>query len=287
MTILVLGGTGTVGSQLVQDLAGRGIHVRVLTRTPEKTRSLPAGAEGVRGDLLEPQTVRTVFAGADAVFLLNAVSPTEAHEGLMAVNGARMAGVKRLVYLSVHHVDRAPHLPHFGAKIPVEEAVKTSGIPYTILRPNNFYQNDYWLKDALLQHGVYTQPLGSQGLSRVDVRDISDAAVAALTSDEHGGQTYNLVGPDVLTGASTADAWSRALGRTIAYAGDDLDVWEQQSLQYMPAWLVFDFRLMYAFFQEHGLRATPEDLARQTRLIGHAPRRFEEFAAETARAWTG
>ena len=63
-------------------------------------------------------------------------------------------------------VDRAPHLPHFGAKLPIEAAIKASGIAYTIVRPNNFYQNDYWYKDAMLQYGVYPQPLGGVGLSR-------------------------------------------------------------------------------------------------------------------------
>ena len=54
----------------------------------------------------------------------------------------------------------------------------------------------------------------------------------------------------------------------------------------MPAFAVFDFRLMYQFFQEKGLKATVQDVARQTELLGHPPRRFEDFAAETARAWS-
>ena len=71
----------------------------------------------------------------------------------------------------------------------------------------------------------------------------------------------------------------------MAYAGNDLDAWEQQSLQYLPAWMVFDFRLMYAFFQEKGFKATPSDLERLLQLLGHAPRTFEDFAQETARMW--
>jgi hypothetical protein len=94
------------------------------------------------------------------------------------------------------------------------------------------------------------------------------------------------VGPDILTASGTAATWGGVLGRKLAYGGDDLDAWEQQSLAFMPPWMVFDFRLMYAFFQEKGLRASPEDVARLTALLGHAPRRFDEFAAETARAWS-
>lgn len=285
MKVLVIGGTGTVGSQVVRELASRKADVHVLTRDTEKAKRLPSGANSVVGDLLEPDTVRSVFRGMEGVFMLNAVTPTETHEGLMALNGILMAGVKRLVYLSVHHADRAPHLPHFGSKLPIETVIKSSELAYTILRPNNFYQNDYWFQEPLLQHGVYPQPLGDAGLSRVDVRDIAEAAAIALTESGHEGETYNLVGPDVHTGESTAAVWSKVLGKPIQYAGDDLDAWEQQFLQFLPAWMVFDFKLMYDFFQKQGLKATQSDLERQEKLIGHPARAFEDFARETAEMW--
>ena len=284
MKVLVLGGTGTVGSQVVRELLGKGADVSVLTRDLKKP--LPPGVRAVAGDLLDPATVRSAFAGMDGVFLLNALSATECHEGLMAVNGVRMAGVKKVVYLSVHRVDEAPHLPHFGAKLPVEAALKASGIPFTILRPNNFFQNDTWYKDAMLGYDVYPQPFGDVGLSRVDVRDIAEAAAIALTAGAANGETVNLVGPDVLTATATAATWGGVLGRKIAYGGNDLDAWEKQSLAFLPAWMVFDFKLMYGFFQEKGLKATPDDVARLTALLGHPPRRFDEFAAETARFWS-
>lgn len=285
MKVLVIGGTGMVGSQVARELQARGAEVSVLTRNAEKAAKLPRGLRGVTGDLLDPKTVRSVFAGQEGVFLLNPVSATETHEGLMAVNGARMAGVKRLAYLSVHNVDAAPHLPHFGSKIAVEIALKASGIPVTILRPNNYYQNDNWFQDALQKFGVYPQPIGGVGISRVDVRDIAEAAAIVLTAGGHEGQSYNLVGPQPCTGTGTAQVWGRALGKSIAYAGDDLDAWEAQSLQYLPPWMVFDFRLMYAFFQKSGLKATGADIDRLTKLLGHAPRSFEDFAAESASAW--
>jgi len=284
MNILVTGGTGTVGSAVVKELVARGADVRVLTRDPAKLKETK-GVTAVQGNLLEPATVRRVFDGVDGVFLLNAVAQTEASEALMAVTGMRLAKVPRVVYLSVHHADKAAWLPHFGAKVGVEEALKVSGIPSTILRPNNFYQNDYWFKDVLLQYGVYPQPLGSAGVSRVDVRDIAEAAAIALTTRGHEGQSYDLVGPEAVTGASTAKSWSAALGKPIVYGGDDLDAWEKQQLQYSPDWTVFDFRYMYEHFQTHGLIASAEAIARQTRLLGHAPRAFDAFAKETAAAW--
>jgi uncharacterized protein YbjT (DUF2867 family) len=197
----------------------------------------------------------------------------------------KLSGLKRVVYLSVHQVDQAAWLPHFGVKVGIEEGIKRSGIPFTILRPDNFFQNDYWYKDVILNYGIYPQPIGDVGTSRVDVRDIAEAAAVALTSTGHEGQTYDIVGPDVLTGDTIARTWSRALGKPVAYSGNDLDAWEAQSLQYLPAWMVFDFRMMYEHFQKNGLKASPAALTRVTALLGHAPRSFEAFVTETAAAW--
>ncbi len=246
---------------------------------------MPAGVKAVTGDLMKVETVRRVFKGVDGVFLINAVSPTEVHEGLLSVCALRDENVKRLVYLSVHHADAVPWVPHFGGKLGIEQAVLKSGVPATVLRPNNFYQNDYMFKDVILQHGVYPQPLGDVGLHRVDVRDIAEAAAIALTTSGHEGQTYDLVGPEAHTGKSTAEAWSRALGRPIVYGGNDLDAWEKQALQYMPDWAVYDVRHMYVFFQAKGLKASPEAIERQTKLLGHSPRSFGAFVGETAAAW--
>ena len=285
MNILVTGGTGNVGSQVVQELTSRKVPVKVLTRDLKKAQALPQGATAVEGNLLDVTSVRRVFDGIDTVFLLNPVSQTETSEALMALTQMRLAGVKKVVYLSVHHADDAAWLPHFGSKVGVEAAIKRSGLAYTILRPNNFYQNDYWFKDVILQHGVYPQPLGGAGVSRVDVRDIAEAAAVALTTGDHDGQTYNLVGPDLLTGESTAATWAQVLGRPVVYGGDDLDAWENVQVQYLPHWMVFDFREMYLHFQQQGFKATGEDVEKQTRLLGHAPRAFDRFAAETARVW--
>jgi uncharacterized protein YbjT (DUF2867 family) len=287
MSILVTGGTGTVGSAVVKELLARNVDVGVLTRDAEKAKLLPSGVRSVVGNLHDPDSVRTIFHGFDSVFLVTVVSPMEATDGLMAITAARLSGVNRIVYLSVHHADRAAWLPHFGSKVGIEEALKVSGLGYTVLRPNNFYQNDFWFKEVILQHGVYPQPIGGAGIDRVDVRDIAEAAAIVLTEPGHEGVTYELVGPEAMTGTRTAEIWSQALGRPVAYGGDDLDAWEQQNRAYMPHQVVFDFRYMYDYFQKEGLKGTPDALPRQTRLIGHAPRAYEQFVAETAAMWSG
>lgn len=282
--VVVVGGTGLVGSEVVRELLRRGVSPSVITRSEEKGRSLPEGTTPLVGDLLDPDFVRSAFVRADAVFLLNAVSATETHEALMAVNGIRAGGAGRVVYLSVQDPERAPHLPHYGSKLGVEAALQASGLPTTILRPNNFFQNDLWLREALVSYGVYSQPIGSVGISRVDVRDIAEAAAIALVESGREG-TYDLVGPDVLTGPDVADVWSGALGRPVRYGGDDVRAWEQENRAYMPPWMAYDFALMYRYFQDRGLTATTDALRRLTALLGRPPRTFAAFANEVAAEW--
>ena len=285
MRHLILGGSGTVGHLVVEGLVKKGESVRVLTRSPEKAKALPQGATAVIGDLADPDTYARVFTDYDHLFLLNATSPSELQEGLAAVNEARRTGAKRVVYLSIHDVEKGPAVPHFATKIAVEHALAGTALPYTNLRPNNFYQNDLWAKDVILQHGVYPQPLGSVGLSRVDTRDIAEAAVRALTEGGHIGKTYALVGPDALTGEDCASEFSKALGKKIAYGGDDLVAWEKAARAGLPTWATYDYALMYAMFQEKGLKAAPAQLAETRAILGHEPRTYSDFVRETAAAW--
>ena len=122
-------------------------------------------------------------------------------------------------------------------------------------------------------------------MSRVDVRDIAEAAAIALTTPGHEGHTYDLAGPEEMTGTRTAAIWSRVLERPVMYAGNDLDRWEKQALQYLPDWQAFEYRHMYEYFQMNGLKASAGALSRLRTLLGHPPRAFEAFAAETAASW--
>lgn len=285
MSYLVLGGTGTVGSAVVDGLLQNGQSVRVVTRSANHLDAIPHEATGVIGDLEDPSTYDHIFNDTDGLFLLNPVSMTELHQGLAAVNEAGRVGVEHVVYLSVHRVTEGAHIPHFASKIAVERALKESGLAYTILRPNNYYQNDHMLAEVILNHGVYPQPIGNVGLSRVDVRDIAQAAVNAFMEPGHKNKTYALAGPDVLTGADCAAVYDEILDRDVQYGGNDLDAWEQQMLDMLPHWMVYDFRLMYDLFQERGLAASDEDLEATREILGREPRNFHDFAEEAVASW--
>lgn len=282
MKILVIGGTGTVGSAVVARLAKRGDAVRVLTRSAAKAGSLAAGAEGVGGDLADPKSLAQPMAGVDAVFLLTPVDREETRLGLNGVGAAKAAKVGRIVFMSVFGAEAAPDVPHFIGKLPVEQAVRESGLPWTILRPDYFFQNEEPLAPAIAQ-GVYPQPLGEVGVHGIDVGDIADAAVAVLTGSGHEGRTIPVAGLDLLTGPSIASTYAGHLGREVRYGGDDLTVWGARMAEHgLPDWLVHDLRAMFAHIQRHGQRATDADHEAVRRVLGREPRRFDDFAAGLA-----
>lgn len=285
MTILVTGGTGTVGSHVVANLAAAGHDTRVLTRSPEKAAALPDGVTGAIGALSEPVTLSPAFEGVERLFLLTPLAQDELDQGLAGIEAARAAGVKRIVFMSVHQAEQALRIPHFASKVEIARGLERSGIPYTVIEPNSFYQNDVWFRQPLMEFGVYPNPLGSVGLNRVDVRDIATAAVTALTEDGHEGEHYPVVGPEVWTGESSAQAWSAALGSGVIYGGDDVDRWGQAASAMMPDWLVADLKIMFVDFQERGLLASDDDFARQRRILGRDPVPFEHFTTEVAAMW--
>src|SRR5215469_7604277 len=114
MKILVTGGTGTVGKEVVQALLRRGASVRVLTRNKEA--KLPHGAEVAIGDLLDPDSVGSALNGVDKLFLLVGNVAEEQTQALLTVAVARQAKVKHITYLSVYQAERFPDVPHFIGK---------------------------------------------------------------------------------------------------------------------------------------------------------------------------
>jgi uncharacterized protein YbjT (DUF2867 family) len=185
----------------------------------------------------------------------------------------------------VFRADRFKDVPHFASKVAIENAMHEFDIPFTILRPNYFFQNDVGLKDAITQAGIYPIPLGATGISAIDVRDIAEAAAISLTSTGHEGKTYNLNGPEALSGPKAAAIWSKLLNKPIQYTGHDMDIFEEQMRQRVAAWTAYDMRVMFQGYLERGFVAEKGDLETLTALLGHAPRRYEDFARETLETW--
>lgn len=285
MTILVTGSTGTVGSEVVLALHRRNADVRALVRDRSKVGHLPEGVDVVVGDLRDPVSVEQALRGVSKVYLLNAVVPDELTQGLIVAVLAARLGIAQVTYHSVFQADRFKEVPHFASKFAIEQALRELDVPHTILRPSYFFQNDAVLRDALAGAGIYPMPLGSLGISAVDVRDIAEAAAITLTTDGHVGKTYNLVGPHTLSGPRAAATWSDVLDKKVRYPGEDLDAYEAQLREMMPNWSAFDLRMMFQGYLERGFVASEDDVRALGELLGHSPRGYADFARETAAAW--
>jgi uncharacterized protein YbjT (DUF2867 family) len=283
MKILVIGGTGNVGSEVVKELQKRDTDLRLLVR--KEDASTPGGVEVAIGDLLDPVSVEKAMDGVDKLYLLNSVSPDELTQGLIAYDLAKKLKLRHVVYHSVFRVEHFKDVPHFASKLAIENALREFDVPFTIIRPNYFNQNDATLKDALTKAGVYPMPLGPVGVSTVDIRDIAEATAIALTTDGHFGKSYNLNGPEALSGPKAASIWSGLLGKEIRYSGHDMDAFEEQMRKQRPSWAAFDIRMMFQGYLERGFAAEAGDVETLTKLLGHAPRRYEEFARETLLKW--
>ncbi|HEY9104811.1 SDR family oxidoreductase [Chitinimonas sp.] len=284
MSILVTGASGTVGSLVIQGLAQQGAKVKALVRQPGKV-ALPPGASEVVGDLTDPASVRAALAGVRTLFLLNAVTPDEVTQALLALNAARDAGVERIVYLSVIHADQYTDVPHFTGKHTVERMISSLQLPATVLRPAYFMQNDKTVQAVIEGYGVYPMPIGATGVAMVDTRDIADVVVAELLRrDRAPGPlpqlTLDVVGPELLTGATAAATWGAALGRDIHYGGDDLPAFEAQLAQAMPSWMAYDMRLMMGRIQQLGMKPAQGAVQQLELLLGRPLRRYAALVQE-------
>ena len=288
MSILVTGATGTIGSLVVEGLAAAGAQVNAFVRTPGK-QSFPTGVKEVVGDLTDVASLRAALSSVRTLFLLNAVTPDEVTQALVALNLAREPGIERVVYLSVIHADKFTNVPHFTGKHAVERMIESLEIPATILRPAYFMQNERMVQQVIQGYGVYPMPIGSAGVAMIDARDIADVAVAELLRRDRAlapspRVTLELVGPELLTGASVAKIWSAALGREVTYGGDDVAAFEGQMASMAPSWLAYDMRLMMAGIQKFGMHGADGAADRLQAMLGRPLRKYTDFVKEVTAA---
>ena len=286
MTILVIGATGNVGRNVVEQLVRRGADVRALVRDPAKA-SFPAGVVIARGDLLNVDSLRTAMSGVSTLFLLNGVVADEFTQAMIALNVAREARIERVVYLSVIHSDVYVNVPHFAGKFGIERMIEAVGFNATILRPAYYMDNEITIRDVVIGYGIYPMPIGDKGLAMIDARDIGEVTAIELLRRERSPEPLpltriNLVGPDTLTGTDAAAIWSDVLGRKIAFPKNDTAGFEQNLRQFMPSWMAYDMRQMVERFQSDGMIPEAGDVDRLNKLLGRPLRSYRDYVAEIA-----
>ena len=222
--VLVTGATGRQGGAVARNLLGRGFRVRVLTRDPQKpsARSLAErGAEVVRGDLEDRSSVDLALEGVYGVFSvqnpLEAGMEGEIRQGKALADAAKAASVEHFVFSSMGSAHRVTGIPTFESKWEVEEHIRSTGLPYTVLRPVFFMQNWEMMRDQILA-GTLAQPLDpDKPLQQISTEDIGAfAAMAFDDPDRWIGREMDIAG-DELTMVQTAQTFGRVIGRKVDY----------------------------------------------------------------------
>ncbi|MEV6769284.1 NAD(P)H-binding protein [Nocardia sp. NPDC051030] len=269
--ILVIGGTGTVGSALLPHLAACRAPVTALVRIGPAEPV--AGVRYVVGDAGDPVALRAALTGVDQVFLAMSNGPRQRDLELSVVEAAARAGVEHLVKLSAPATDMVA-----VARLhrEVEHAIVAAGLDHTFLRPYAFHQNLLRLAPMIAYTGMFTGTTGDHPLNMVDARDVADVAAVALTTRHTRGQALVLTGPEPISYPEVARLLT-ALGRPTRYLNlspdqmrRDLDRTEQ------PSWLVDHLLEIQALTRTH--RETPTPTVRT--VTGHEPLRLVDFLTE-------
>jgi uncharacterized protein YbjT (DUF2867 family) len=264
-TTLVVGGTGKTGRRVVERLRARGLPVRVGSRSGEPPF-----------DWEDPSTWAPVLDGVGSAYVshhLDAVPGAAETVGSFAKLAVK-SGVPRLVLMSGRGEEEADR---------VEQAARDSGAELTVLRSTWFAQNfseEYW-RDYVLG-GEVALPAGDTPEPFVDVDDLADVAVAALTDDRHIGQVYELTGPRLLTFEEAVEEIAHATGREIRYAPISIPEFAAAtSEQGVPG--EFIDLLTYLFGEVlDGRNAHLADGVE--RALGREPKDFADFARDAAAA---
>jgi uncharacterized protein YbjT (DUF2867 family) len=252
--ILVSGATGQQGGTVARNLLERGFAVRAITRDPEKAEAralADLGAEVVSGDLEDRASIERVLAGVYGVFSVQQFWEVgvegEVGQGILLADAAKEAGVEHLVYSSVGSAHRETGIPHFDSKWEVEEHVRASGVPYTVLRPVFFMQNWEMMREPVLG-GTLPQPLDpDKPFQMIDAEDIGVFAAMAFDDPETWiGREVDLAG-DELTMPELAATFSRVIGREVDYFQVPWEGFEEQMGE--------EYTIMYRWFNDYGYEA--------------------------------
>ncbi|WP_371579361.1 NAD(P)H-binding protein [Streptomyces sp. NBC_01314] len=275
---VVTGATGNVGRALVRTLVAAGERTTATSRSIAEA-DVPDGVRHRRADLADAESLRPVFDGATGLFLQNGGPSAHLLSPQDILGVAKAAGVERVVLLSSQGIATRPDsASHGGVGRAIEDAVRQSGLAWTILRPGGFHSNAYAWAESVRTRRTVTAPFGDTGLPTVDPADIAEVAAVALREDGHGGRSYELTGPAPTTPRQQAAALGDALGEPVRFVEQTREEARAAMLRFMPEPVV-DTTLDILGAPTPAERLVSPDVAH---LLGRPPRTFAAWAREHA-----
>src|SRR5215472_5120304 len=252
--ILVTGATSAVGKAVIKELLARKVLVRAYLRKPVDAAKLQAqGVEAFLGDMTKQASVAQALQGIESVYLITPVAEYLLEtEGLWAQEGKK-AGIRHLIKQSEIGADPqslSPLLQYHGR---AEDAIRTSGVPYTILRTLYFMQNfGPMYAQSIRTRGMIFAPLANARISYVDARDVGAVAAHLLTEEGHQDQEYEVTGPEALSCGQLAEIFSMILNVPVRYTAISDDDAQQELLKRYSAWTAHAVLTLLQFYRHGG-----------------------------------
>ncbi|MEH2198270.1 NmrA/HSCARG family protein [Nostoc sp.] len=249
--ILVTGATGNQGGAIARHLLQRGkFQVRAMVRDQNKPAAQAlqqAGAELVQGDFNDRASLDRAVQGVHGIFSMQDFregAEVEIRHGQALADAVKTAGIGHFVYSSVGSADRNTGIPHFNSKFQVEEHIRAIGLPYTILRPVFFFYNYNGMR-SMVENGTLFQPLSPD----TKLQQLSEEDYGAMVAEvfERPADFINReieVASVEMTMTEIAAAFSRVLGKNVAYQQIPFEAFEQQAGE--------EVTIMYRWFENVG-----------------------------------
>ncbi|WP_381799801.1 NAD(P)H-binding protein [Streptomyces niveus] len=272
--IVVTGATGNVGRSLVRTLAAAGERVTATSRGISDA-DVPQGVRQQRADLIDPESLRPLLDGAGALFLQSGGPSAHLLSPRDILDVAKAGGVERVVLLSSQGVATRPQSGSHGETgRAIEDAVRQSGMDWTILRPGGFDSNTYAWAESVRTRREIAAPFADVGLPTVDPDDIAEVGAKALREDGHTGRIYELTGPALSTPRGQAEVIAGTLGEPVRFVEQTRDEAAEQMLRFMPEPVVETTLAILGEPTPAELRVSPDI----ERVLGRSPRTFADWA---------
>jgi len=281
--IVITAAGGHLGRLTLEALLSRGVpagRIRAAVRDRAKLADFAArGVEVVEADYADRESLVTALTGAEKFLLISSVGSSEERlaQHLNAVAAAREAGVGHLLYTSIPEA-QTNRIGFASVHRDTETAIRDSGLPFTFLRNNWYFENTTANLGAALEHGAIIGAAGEGRIAYASRADYAEAAAVVLTGDGHEGNAYELTGDVAITQAELAAEVSRQSGKDVRYQ-DLSEADYRQALEGfgLPPFLAEDLAEADARIAEGALAATSDKLAK---LIGRPTTTLTEAVAQ-------
>src|SRR5215212_10959049 len=285
--ILVTGATGNVGSAVLDNLGTTDVNLRALAHDESKAQSLrDRGVEAVTGDFLEPETLVPALEGVSTVFLLTPIHPDQVTQASNVIKAAKESGNDpHIVRLSVHQASHEAPSRNSRQHAEIEDELISSGLPYTLLRPQSFMQNTLMAARTVTSEGRIYQPFKDGRLGIIDAREIGEVAAKALTEERHEGEVYTLTGPVAISFYDVAEVLSEVLSKEVSYINVPLEKAKEAMLNMGLSQWRADVLIEYAKAHSQGYSDFTTEEVEQ--LTGHPATSYKKFASDFEQMFRG